>query len=181
MPGVLPPSVAAQPRCVTSVNYLLPDSDAIRTRIRSRFATDSADTFDLRAEIGRDCVGAVQLLPEGMGPTVFDRIETEVLSGTEVEQQIAVGLSSGRVLGQGMYPDDLRISIAGAQEKTALLFHRGNWRRPLDATLSTHILKLPPGIVGHLQMDMQSPVENEWLCLHLLRAYGVACALVRDH
>src|SRR3984885_4563140 len=44
---------------------LLPDSQGIRDRIQARFATRSASTFDLLEAIGRDCVGAVQLLPEG--------------------------------------------------------------------------------------------------------------------
>src|SRR5271156_1660745 len=40
---------------------LLPDSDAIRRRLASRFKTDTTDAFDLLEAIGRDCVGAVQL------------------------------------------------------------------------------------------------------------------------
>ena len=44
---------------------LLPDSDAIRKRVAARFKTGSTDAFDLLAAIGRDCVGALQLLPEG--------------------------------------------------------------------------------------------------------------------
>jgi serine/threonine-protein kinase HipA len=47
---------------------LLPDSEPIRQRIRKRFHTKSGDTFDLLEAIGRDCVGAVQLLPDGQVP-----------------------------------------------------------------------------------------------------------------
>src|SRR5580704_7888893 len=43
---------------------LLPDSADIRRRIRTRFDTPSTDAFDLLTAIGRDCVGAVQLLPD---------------------------------------------------------------------------------------------------------------------
>jgi serine/threonine-protein kinase HipA len=67
----------------------------------------------------------------------------------------------------------LRFSLAGAQEKTALLFHRGRWCRPRGATPTTHILKLPLGLVGNLQADMQDSVENEWLCARILRAFGL--------
>jgi len=70
----------------------------------------------------------------------------------------------------------LRISIAGAQEKTALLRHEGQWRLPTGATPTTHIFKLPLGLVGHLKLNMQDSVENEWLCMHLLRAYGLPVA-----
>lgn len=154
---------------------LLPDSDAIRSRIRSRFATASTEAFDLLTAIGRDCVGAVQLLPDGETPIGFDRIDAEPLTDAEVEQVIAASLSGGRVLGQPE-ADEFRISLAGAQEKTALLFHRGKWCRPLGATPTTHILKLPLGLVGHMQMDMKNSVENEWLCARVMQAFGLKTA-----
>jgi serine/threonine-protein kinase HipA len=43
---------------------LLSDSSEIRQRIRTRYVAASLSTFDLLAEVGRDCVGAIQLLPE---------------------------------------------------------------------------------------------------------------------
>jgi len=158
---------------------LLPDSDAIRARIRTRFGATSTRAFELLSAIGRDCVGAVQLLPEGTTPAGHDRIDSEPLTDTAVENLIAASLSPGRILGQPAGTadlDDFRISIAGAQEKTALLHHRGKWRRPLGSTPTTHILKLPLGLVGHLQMDMKHSVENEWLCMKLMRAYGLPSA-----
>ncbi len=154
---------------------LLPDSDAIRSRIRSRFATASTEALDLLTAIGRDCVGAAQLLPDGETPAGFDRIDAEPLTDAEVEQVIAASLSGGRILGQPE-ADEFRISLAGAQEKTALLFHRGKWCRPLGATPTTHILKLPLGLVGHLQMDMKDSVENEWLCARVMQAFGLNTA-----
>lgn len=47
---------------------LLPNSDQIRKRIAARFKTGSTDVFDLLQAIGRDCVGAVQLLGEDEQP-----------------------------------------------------------------------------------------------------------------
>lgn len=154
---------------------LLPDSDSIRSRLRTKFGTPSADAFDLLAAIGRDCVGAIQLLLEGDTPNGWHKIEAEPLSETEVERAIAVMLSGSRPLGQ---PEeaDFRISIAGAQEKTALLYYAGKWCRPLGATPTTHILKLPLGRIGALQMDMKHSIENEWLCLKLLQAFGLKTA-----
>jgi len=154
---------------------LLPDSAAIRNRIRTRYAADSAEAFDLLAAIGRDCAGAIQLLPEDESPAGFDRIVAEPLTSEGVQQQIAASLSSGRVLGQ-RDADAFRISIAGAQEKTALLWHEGQWCRPLGATPTTHIFKLPLGLIGHLQVDMRDSVENEWLCMRLMRAFGLPAA-----
>lgn len=92
---------------------LLPDSDSIRARIRSKFSTASTGAFDLLAAIGRDCAGAVQLLPDGQPPVGFDRIDAEPLTDAGVERLIAASLSGARVLGQ-KEEDDFRISIAGA-------------------------------------------------------------------
>ena len=154
---------------------LLPDAASIRGRIRAKFGTGSTEAFDLLEAIGRDCVGAVQLLPEGESPVGFDRIEAEPLTERGVEELIAGMLSPARVLGQEA-AEEFRISLAGAQEKTALLFHEGRWCRPRGATPTSHILKLPLGLIGHLQMDMQGSVENEWLCSRLMQRLGLDTA-----
>jgi len=154
---------------------LLPDAASIRSRIRTKFATSSTEAFDLLQAIGRDCVGAVQLLPDGETPIGFDRIDAEPLSDRRVEELIAGSLSPARILGQDD-ESDFRISLAGAQEKTALLFHEGRWCRPRGATPTTHILKLPLGLIGHLQMDMQGSAENEWLCSRLMQSLGLNTA-----
>ncbi len=66
-----------------------------------------------------------------------------------------------------------RISIAGAQEKTALLWHNKQWQRPVEATPTTHIFKLPIGKIEHADIDLSDSVENEWLCLEILREFGL--------
>lgn len=154
---------------------LLPDSEAIRRRMQEKFATRSAGTFELLAAIGRDCVGAVQLLHEGAQPQGWDRIEAAALNEAGVERAIDNAVGAPRVLGQPN-EDELRISIAGAQEKTALLWHRNRWNLPRGATPTTHILKLPLGLVGNMRADMTGSVENEWLCARLLQALGLNTA-----
>lgn len=153
---------------------LLPDSDAIRQRIRRRFHTRSGDTFDLLEAVGRDCVGAIQLLPEGSVPTGVTEITATPLDESEVEKELL-----GAIALPGMsqaQEEDFRISIAGAQEKTALTWHDGRWCKPRGATPTTHIFKLPLGLVGGRQMDMTLSLENEWLCARLLAGYGVSIA-----
>jgi serine/threonine-protein kinase HipA len=154
---------------------LLPDTDAIRSRIRSRFSTRSTDAFDLLSAIGRDCVGAIQLLPPDQEPIGFDRVEGVPLNDGAVERAIAASLSGSRTFGQDE-ASDFRISLAGAQEKTAFLCRRGKWCRPVGATPTTHIFKLPLGLIGHLQMDMRDSIENEWLCAQLIEAFGLRIA-----
>lgn len=153
---------------------LLPDSREIRQRIQSRFHAASTRAFDLLTEIGRDCVGAVQLLPDGQMPEGLDRIEGERLDEAGVAAILrATGTTSGDTPAGTA---DFRISLAGAQEKTALLWHEGAWHRPLGATPTTHIFKLPLGRVGNFQGDLGTSVENEWLCAQIVRACGLPVA-----
>ena len=154
---------------------LLPDSASIRQRLQRRFGTQSQEAFDLLTAIGRDCVGAVQLLPEDETPKDVEKVNYEVLDESGVVRAIAATLSDGRILGNEE-DEDFRISIAGAQEKTALLRYKNRWCRPHGTTPTTHIFKLPLGLVGNLQADMKDSVENEWLCLRLMAAFGLATA-----
>lgn len=167
----LPITSALEIRGPVVANYfdnLLPDNEKLRERIARRYKTKSIDVFELLQAIGRDCVGAVQLLPIGAEPQGWDQIAGEPLS----EHQIAEVLRatpSEPVLGQAQDDDLLRISLAGAQEKTALLFTNKRWHRPLGATPTTHILKLPLGLVGgSRRVDLRDSIENEWLCAQIL-------------
>lgn len=154
---------------------LLPDADLIRKRVQDRFHTDSRNAFDLLAAIGRDCVGAVQLLPPDEQPKGVHAIDAVPLSEAEVERALIRTVAPPSPAAQPE-DEDLRISIAGAQEKTAFLRHDGKWCRPLGATPTTHIFKLPLGLVGGMQADLRTSVENEWLCARILRAYGLPVA-----
>ena len=154
---------------------LLPDSETIRRRIATRFKTESVEAFDLLQAIGRDCVGAVQLLGEDEMPTQVQSITGTPLSESEIESLLAQTTRSGPT-GNIDDQEDLRISLAGAQEKTALLWHQAQWMRPHGSTPTTHILKLPIGMVGHRQADFSTSVENEWLCMNLLAEFGLPVA-----
>ncbi len=155
---------------------LLPDNDNIRRRLRMRFHTRTTEAFELLTAIGRDCVGAVQLLPPKMEPEGFDRVDVVPVDDAEIERLLGA-VTAEPVLNIDEDFEVFRISIAGAQEKTALLRQHGKWFCPLGATPTTHILKLPLGIVGGgLQLDMSESVENEWLCGQILRELGFSVA-----
>ncbi|AXF11262.1 toxin HipA [Paraburkholderia graminis] len=164
------------PRVLNYFDNLLPDSEVIRKRIAQRYQTETLDAFDLLQAIGRDCVGAVQLLPEDDVPEHVDRIEGTPLSEAEIETMLTRTVSTPTLGAADQSDDDFRISLAGAQEKTALLWHEGQWKRPHGATPTTHIFKLPLGLVGNKLADLSTSVENEWLCLRILRAYGLPVA-----
>jgi serine/threonine-protein kinase HipA len=131
----------------------------IRNRIQARFGTKTNQPFDLLSNIGRDCVGAIQLLNQRAKVDV-KRIDFEKIS----EEEIASDLRNYKTSPLGMTENqDFRISLAGAQEKTALLKLKGKWRKPKGATPTTHILKLPIGRIENAGIDLSESVENEWL------------------
>ncbi len=153
---------------------LLPDSDAIRRRIAQRHAARDATPFSLLEAVGRDCVGALQLLPPGVAPKGLRRIVGTPLGERDIARwlrELPRAPEAGHDAAR-----DLRLSIAGAQEKTALLWHGGEWLRPEGSTPTTHILKLPLGLVGGVGADMRTSVENEWLCALIVAAYGLPVA-----
>lgn len=154
---------------------LLPDSDGIRKRISARFHTKGTDAFTLLQAVGRDCVGAVQLLPPGATPEGFDQLKYETLTSEQIERHLG---TLGSQAGAGAQDDEegWRLSIAGAQEKTALLEVEGKWCRPLGATPTTHILKPPIGVTPGRNLDLRLSVENEWLCNQIVQELGLPAA-----
>jgi serine/threonine-protein kinase HipA len=156
---------------------LLPDAKPIRERLARRFRLESIEAFPLLGAIGRDCVGALQIHPEGEAPPDVRQIAFRKLNEAQVAEVLR--RTAGVERESTWARDDgnaLRISLAGAQEKTALLWHRQTWCEPLGATPTTHILKLPLGQVGGMQADMSTSVENEWLCARVVEAYGLPVA-----
>ena len=173
---ITPDRTVAGPVVANFFDNLLPDDERIRRRVSARFKIGSTDVFELLQAIGRDCIGAVQLLPPEQPPTGFDRVEYETMDDQAVARHLR-GVAAEPGLGADQYLDDLRISIAGAQEKTALLRVDGQWCRPLGATPTTHILKLPLGLVGGRRLDLSHSVYNEWLCAQLVREMGLPVAV----
>jgi len=154
---------------------LLPDSSDIRERLAQKFDTRSTSPFDLLAELGRDCVGAIQLLPPDEVPTNIKCISCNPLSEKGVADILKKTVSSNN-FGHEDTSGELRISLAGAQEKTALIRHQNQWCQPTGATPTTHIFKLPLGLVGDMNADMHESVENEWLCSKIVAAFGLPVA-----
>lgn len=155
---------------------LLPDNERIRERIGLRFKTRSLDTFSLLEAIGRDCVGAVQLLPEGMEPKGWNRVDCVPLSDEDVAAELRDVPLTPHVRNGNDAPL-FRISLAGAQEKTAFTLVNGQWCRPVAATPSTHIFKLPLGVIANTdRVEMFDSIENEWLCAQIIAALGIPMA-----
>ncbi len=151
---------------------LLPDNEDIRRRIAEKMATKGRGTLDLLGAIGRDCIGALQFVPEGESYTKTGSLRTEPLS----DRDIANILRNLKTSPLGLNREaEFRISIAGAQEKTALLRWNGRWHRPKGMTPTTHILKPAMGVLPN-GIDLRESVVNEWLCLKLVEYFGLPAA-----
>lgn len=157
-------------RVLAVCENLLPDSEILRRRVAEKVGAQGTDAYSLLFQIGRDCVGALQFVPED-DETNYDtsRIHGEVISEQEIEKLL--NNLARAPLGMDM-DREFRISVAGAQEKTALLYYKGKWWKPHGTTPTTHILKTQ---IGTLQngVDLSNSVENEYYCLKLMAAFGL--------
>lgn len=149
---------------------LLPDSRTIIEKIQTRFKVTSSHPFDLLATIGRDCIGAIQIYTKGESLSPVSSVTATPLSNTQIGTLLREYYSSPLGMND---QSDFRISLAGAQEKTALLWHNGQWNRPIGSTPTSHIIKLPIGKIAYSNIDLSESCENEWLCLQLANAFGL--------
>ena len=151
---------------------LLPDNDALRQRIAAQTGAPGIDAYSLLSRIGRDCVGAMQFLAPDEEPGPAGAVKGQKISQKEIIELLSRLATAPLGMGRD---ESFRISIAGAQEKTALLFWDGHWYKPEGTTATTHIFK--PSI-GQLPngLNLTHSVENEYLCLRMLQALGVSAA-----
>ncbi|WP_174274245.1 type II toxin-antitoxin system HipA family toxin [Sphingomonas bacterium] len=153
---------------------LLPDSEPIRRRLAERVGARGTDAFSLLERIGHDCVGALQFLPGDEQPSSTRMVDGAPLDEHDIESLLA-NLFRAPLGVDRAVDEHFRISLAGAQEKTALLWHEGRWLRPHGTTPTTHILKpeiaVPQGGIG-----LADSVENEFYCMKLMEALGFPTA-----
>lgn len=160
-------------RVVAVFENLLPDSEELRRRLAEKVGAKGIDAYSLLFQIGRDCVGALQFLPDDDDAMYnTSNIQGESVDDTAIEKLLKTLVRAPLGLGEDK---EFRISVAGAQEKTALLYHQGKWQKPRGTTPTTHILKTQ---IGTLQngIDLSNSVENEYYCLKLMAAFGLPTA-----
>ncbi|ESQ90255.1 type II toxin-antitoxin system HipA family toxin [Asticcacaulis benevestitus] len=160
---------------VAVFDNLLPDNERVRRRVAERMGAQGTDSYSLLEQIGRDCVGALQFLPDDINVDPVSDITGEPISDEEIEHLLA-NLENAPL---GMDDEhEFRISVAGAQEKTALLRYEERWLRPTGTTPTTHILKPQIGQIPTAfgTIDLSNSVDNEHYCLKLMEAFGLTVA-----
>ncbi len=163
---------------IAYLENLLPDNQAIRERVAAKVGAQGTGAYHMLETIGRDCVGALQFV-QGDAAVEFKReIEGEPINDHQIAQMLKNLTAAPLGLDDG---DDFRISIAGAQEKSALLQIDGEWLRPHGMTPTTHILKTQPGVLPS-GINLSDSVENEFFCMQFCTAMGadVASVEIRD-
>ncbi|MFP5466782.1 MAG: type II toxin-antitoxin system HipA family toxin [Gammaproteobacteria bacterium] len=144
---------------------LLPEGDK-RRLVAQALGVSRQNDFALLDGIGGECAGAVTLLEPGQTPA--DAAASNAvrwLDDADLLKLLADMPRRPMLAGDG----DLRLSLAGAQDKLPVVVQGDRIGLPLFGSPSTHILK--PTIQG-----IEGSVYNEGFCMALARAMGLDAA-----
>lgn len=146
-------------------NGLLPEGQS-RLMIAYDLGIDATDDMKLLGALGRDCAGALVVLPDNETPDDIKSTEAmEQLDDDEIERRIkALPVHPLGVTGK------IRASLPGVQSKLLLANVDGRWCSPDATHPSTHILK--PGIP-----ELPHSVVNEAFCLNVAAHAGLRAAI----
>lgn len=118
---------------------LFPDNPNALSAMAKKYGSKSTDPFALLEKVGLEVAGALEFKSPNESS---EKIEDEILTSTQVLSEL-LGIESEYETGESRVSHTNRLSLAGAQPKTALLKTKKNeWIKPGSDSLSTHILKL---------------------------------------
>lgn len=131
----------SQKQCLPFFEGLLPEGD-VKRRISDYLHISETSTLKLLNELGGECAGMISILPEGEP----NKIKNIYDFSSDNYEQIPLEKISGYIQNINTRPllkvrDDLRLSLAGAQEKLPLLYKDGEFYLPRNGAPSTHIIK----------------------------------------
>lgn len=145
---------------------LLPEGEQIRVEIGKKYGVNPKNEFSLLKVIGYDCAGAVSFTEYEENPknykNEFITIKGDKFTDETLEQYINE-LPKKPLLTNS---DGLRLSLAGAQDKMAVLLLDDIVALPKADVPTSHIIK--PAI-----KDIEYSIENEYLCLQLAKMIGL--------
>ncbi len=142
---------------------LLPEGE-IRGHVARKLGVSQRNEYALLNGIGGDCAGALRLLPESV-PNTSPEGKLIPLPWAELEAKIAV-TPRPSLLALVLQDGELRLSLAGAQDKLPVHILDGQLALPSGNAASTHLLKISSGGIPDL-------VLNELFCLTLARNIGL--------
>ncbi|GHE80812.1 transcriptional regulator [Camelimonas fluminis] len=145
---------------------LLPDAPQTREALARYLQVDATDDYALLYQLGRDCPGAVTVMPIDDEVIADENIETkwDVLDDDRLAEYI------GALPRRPLFIDadgELRLSLAGVHHKAGVGIVDRMIALPRGRTPSTHILKVD--IDG-----LPDSIRVEHFCLRLANAVGIA-------
>ena len=151
--------------CRAFFGGLLPENTNMRELLAKKYNINVNDDFKLLKEIGRDCAGALSFheMEEPQKHYQMVKIEGSILSEEELKKYLEE-LPYRPYLGK-------RLSLAGAQEKTAVCVIDDKIALPDDDVPTTHIIKtaLP---------KYSKSIQNEYICMKAAKEMGLDVAEV---
>jgi len=154
--------------CLPFFTGLLPDGD-LKRKISEFLHVSESSTIKLLEALGGECAGAVTLINKEyysadsqVNPVL--PFENRYRKIDEIELSAMVEQMEQRPLLTGH--QELRLSLAGAQQKLPLARFDGVWYLPLDGSLSTHILK--PSRYPYPNLAV-----NEYICMQAASLCGL--------
>ncbi|NWK57281.1 type II toxin-antitoxin system HipA family toxin [Verrucomicrobiaceae bacterium N1E253] len=140
-----------------------------REIIASILGISARNDFALLEQIGGECAGAVTFIPAGLTLPV-SKPEYRLLGEAELAEILRELPHRPLMAGS----KDIRLSLAGAQNKLAVYVENGKISLPLHNAPSTHILK--PASLGGARFE--GLVQNEAFCMELAAMAGLPTAKV---
>ncbi|MDD3922937.1 MAG: type II toxin-antitoxin system HipA family toxin [Endomicrobiaceae bacterium] len=156
--------------CKPYFNGLLPESDTVRKHIGKMFGINSNNDFALLKAIGDDCAGALSLHDINEPIQVKEFIELEATPQTD--EQFAKHIKE--LPNKPFFTElsnEVRLSLAGTQDKGAVTIIDGKICLPKNNTPTTHIVK-------PLIRNLENTILNEYLCMKVAKAIGINTAQV---
>lgn len=149
--------------CKGFFNGLLPEGINTRIAIGKKYGINHKNDFSVLQAIGSDCAGAVSFYEEE-AQNLKESYELEYEELSEIELAKLIKELPYKPLGTGI--KDMRLSLAGAQDKTAIIFQNDKIGIPKGNVPTTHIIK--PAING-----FNETIENEYICIQAAKMLGI--------
>ncbi|HSC21023.1 MAG TPA: HipA domain-containing protein [Solirubrobacterales bacterium] len=147
---------------------LLPESSR-REELARELRVSVNDSYALLARIGRDCAGAVVILPEGEMLGGDAKADVEWLSAGRLAELVEE--LPRKPLGISRASGKLRLSLAGVQRKLALVRGEdGRFGEPIGEMPSTHLIKPEYG------EEVSDLAVNEMFCMTVAAGIGLPTA-----
>jgi len=145
---------------------ILPD-ESVRYRLSRYLGVSEQNSFAILEAIGGECAGALSFFSKGMKPVALESANIESLNDEQLEDVLE--LIKTRPLLAGYH--DVRLSLAGAQNKIAVRICEEKIALVKDYGPTSHILK--PSIE-----HVHDSVFNEYFCMKLSSMMGIETASV---